>query len=185
MGVSLGIYLAYAIAAFALASGLLLRLPDWIVACIDFFYLGFPGGLVGITLLLFRVAVGVLFVMHGYPKITHLHTWAKGMGMPIFLCFLSAISMFLGGFCLIAGFLTPLVSLAILGSMLFALLLEAHKGHPFVAKDPFQIPEGQYQGPLGKGDPPSYEKAFIYVVMLSVIAILGPGAFSIDALLFS
>ncbi|WP_141242249.1 hypothetical protein [Leptolyngbya sp. BC1307] len=58
-------------------------------------------------------------------------------------------------------------------------------GSPFVAPDPFQIPDDQYQGPNGKGEPPSYEKAFMYVVILSEIAILGPGIFSIDALLFS
>ena len=85
---------------------------------------------------------------------------------------------------MIIGFLTPLDSLAILGSMLFAMLLEMSKGSPFVARDPFQIPDNEYEGPNGKGDPPSWEKAFLYVVILSAISILGPGAFSLDALIF-
>lgn len=175
----------YAAVAFLVASGLLLKLPAPIVGLVDFLYMGFPAGIVGVLLLLFRVSTGVLFVLHGYPKITNLRIWAKGLKMPVFLCFLSALSMFAGGFCLIVGFLTPLVSLAIFGSMAFALFLEMSHGSPFVAKDPFQIPEGQYEGPHGKGEPPSYEKAFMYCVMLIAIAVLGPGLYSIDALLFS
>ncbi|PZO52710.1 MAG: DoxX family protein [Phormidesmis priestleyi] len=175
----------YAVVAFLVASRLLLQLPASIVGLIDFLYIGFPAGIVGILLLLFRASTGALFVLHGYPKITNLRTWAKALKMPVFLCFLSALSMFAGGFCLIAGFLTPLASLAIFGSMAFALFLEMSHGSPFVAPDPFQIPAGQYEGPNGKGDPPSYEKAFMYCVMLIAIAILGPGLYSIDALLFS
>ncbi|MGB3786818.1 MAG: DoxX family protein [Phormidesmis sp.] len=185
MGINLGLYASYAAGAFLLASGLLLKLPRPILSVIDFFYIGFPPGILGILFLVVRVSIGILFVLHGWPKITHLQTWAKDMNMPIFLCFLSALSMFAGGFFLIAGLLTPLVALAILGSMLFAMILEMSKGSPFVAKDPFQIPSGQYEGPNGKGDPPSWEKAFLYVVILSAIAIIGPGAYSLDALLLT
>lgn len=185
MGVSFGIYLTYAIAAFVVTSGLLLNLSPPILSFLDFFYISFPGGVVGWLLLVLRVSIGLLFVLHGHPKVMHLQTWAKAIKMPVFLCLLSALSMFLGGFFLIAGFLTPLASLAILASMLFAMFLEMSNGSPFVAPDPFQIPDDQYQGPKGKGEPPSYEKAFMYVVILSAIAILGPGFFSIDALLFS
>ncbi len=174
----------FAIAAFLTTSGLLFALPTLFLDLIIFLFIDFPGGKAGLALLVLRVATGVLFVQHGYPKITHLKKWANGLHMPVFLCFLSAISMFLGGFALIVGFLTPLVSLAILGSMLFAMLMEMSKGSPFIARDPFQIPDDQYQGPNGKGDPPSYEKAFLYVIVLSVLSILGPGLFSLDALLF-
>ncbi|MGB7414424.1 MAG: DoxX family protein [Thermosynechococcaceae cyanobacterium] len=177
--------LIYAIATFILTSGLLLSRPKPILNLIDFLYLGFSSGLVGWLLLILRVSTGVLFILHGYPKITHLRRWAKAVKMPVLLCFLSALSMFLGGFFLILGLLTPLASLAILTSMVYALFLEMAHGSPFVAPDPFQIPEGQYEGPNGKGEPPSYEKAFMYILILSAIAILGPGAFSIDALLFS
>lgn len=160
------------------SSGLpILNLLGWL-------YVGFPAGIPGWTLLLLRVSVGVLFVLHGYPKITHLRQWASSLHMPMFLCFLSALSMLGGGICLIVGFLTPLASVAIFGSMAFAMFLEISQGLPFVASDPYLIPEGQYQGPKGKGEPPSWEKAFMYCIMLIAIAVLGPGAFSLDAVIF-
>ncbi|MBA3924561.1 MAG: DoxX family protein, partial [Nostocaceae cyanobacterium] len=127
-------------------------------------YMAFPTGIEGWTLLLLRVSVGVLFLFHGYPKITHLQLWANGLKMPIYLCFLSAFSMLGGGICLILGLLTPLASVAILGLMAFAMFLEITQGLPFVARDPYLIPDGQYEGPKGKGEPPSWEKAFMYCI---------------------
>lgn len=151
---------------------------------LSFLYLGFPAGIEGWTLLLLRVSVGILFWQHGYPKITHLKLWANSLHMPIFLCFLSALSMVGGGVCLVLGLLTPLASIAIFGSMAFAMVLEIAQGLPFVASDPYLIPEGQYDGPKGKGEPPNWEKAFMYCLILIVIAVFGPGAFSLDAALF-
>ncbi len=144
----------------------------------------YPDGLSGLALLLLRVSVGGLFILHGYPKLTHLQSWATALKMPVFLCFVSAATMFGGGICLILGFLTLLATLPILGSMLFALYLDVRDGQPFVAQDPYLIPEGQYRGPKGIGEPPSWEKAFIYCVILIAIAILGPGLYSVDAAIF-
>ena len=145
----------------------------------------FPTGIRGWTLLALRVGVGILFVLHGYPKLMHLKTWANALKMPIYLCFLSALSMFAGGFCLVIGFLTPLASIAILGSMVFALILEIVQGLPLVAPDPYLIPDGEYEGANGKGEPPSQEKALIFILMLLVITVFGAGGFSIDAWLLS
>ena len=170
------------VASILLASDVLANLP--ILNLLDGLYLGFPAGIQGIALLLLRVGNGILFWLHGYPKITHLQQWSEGMKMPIPLCFLSALSMLLGGVCLVIGLLTPLASVVILGSMAFAMVLEIAQGLPFVARDPYQIPAGQYEGPKGKGEPPSWEKAFMYCLMLIAIAVLGPGAFSLDAAIF-
>lgn len=141
----------------------------------------FPVGLQGYALLALRVGLGVLFVIHGYPKLIHLKTWSKALKMPIWLCFLSASSMFLGGFCLIAGFLTPFACLVLLCSMVFALVLEITQGLPFVAPDPYLIPQGEYEGANGKGEPPSQEKAFVFILMLITLLFLGAGGFSVDA----
>jgi putative oxidoreductase len=161
-------------------SPLLANLPS-LNPLLNRLYFSFPTGIQGATLLLLRVGVSLLFMLHGYPKITHLRQWSKGVKMPIALCFLSALSMLLGGLCLIIGLLTPFASATILGSMAFAMVLEIIKGSPFVACDPYQIPAGEYEGPRGKGEPPSWEKAFMYCLMLIAITVFGPGAFSLDA----
>jgi putative oxidoreductase len=150
----------------------------------NFLYLGFPVEIEGWTLLLLRVGVGILFMQHGSPKIRHLQLWSSYIQMPIFLCLLSALSMVGGGTCLVLGLLTPLASIAILVSMVFAMILEIRQGLPFVALDPYLVPPGQYDGSEGKTEPPSWEKAFMYCLMLIAIAVLGSGAFSLDALLF-
>lgn len=144
----------------------------------------YPDGFSGLALLLLRVSLGWLFILHGYPKITHLQQWAESLKTPIFLCFLSAASMLGGGIFLIIGFLTLLATLPILCSMIFAIYLHITGSKPFVAQDPYLIPQEQYQGALGQGEPPSWEKAFMYCVMLIAIAVLGPGAYSLDALIF-
>lgn len=170
--------------AFLLTTNVSSHLPELGPNLLSSINTVFPAGIPGGALLLLRVSVGVLFLLHGYPKITHLRQWANSLHMPIFLCFLSASSMLGGGICLILGFLTLLASLPILGSMVFAMYLHISEGKPFVARDPYLIPEGQYKGPKGKGEPPSWEKAFMYCIMLIAIAVLGPGAFSLDALIF-
>ena len=145
----------------------------------------FPGELKSWTLLIFRVCMGIVFMLHGYPKLTHLKQWSKSLNnMPILLCFIGAASMFFGGLCLIPGFLTPLASLGILGSMAFALFLEIREGTPFLAKDPYLTPPDSYRGPDGKGEGPSTEKAVIYIVAMLVLIVFGPGRYSLDALLF-
>jgi putative oxidoreductase len=167
--------------AFVLASFHLPQVGPHLLSAVYNFY---PDGFQGLALLLLRVSVGVLFLIHGYPKATHVRQWAESLKKPIFLCFLSAWSMLGSGICLILGFITLLATLPLLASMLFAIFLETTGGTPFVAQDPYLIPDDQYKGPLGKGEPPSWEKAFMYCVMLVAIAVIGPGAYSLDALIF-
>ena len=179
--------LILAITAFVLSSGILFKIPvsattnvAWIYPAADF-----PGELKSLVLLIFRIGIGIIFVLHGYPKLTHLKQWSKSLNnMPIPLCFIGASAMFFGGFCLIAGFLTPLASLGILGSMAFALVLHIMGGKPFVARDPYLNPPDDYKGPKGQAEAPSMEKAFVYVLIMLVIIVFGPGTYSLDALLF-
>ncbi len=88
--------------------------------------------------------------------------------------------MWLGGIALLPGFLIGPASLAILVSMAYAVILEISKGFPFIAPDPFQIPQGDYAGPMGVGDPPSWEKALLYVIMAAILICCGGGALSLD-----
>jgi putative oxidoreductase len=142
-----------------------------------------PSTLSQAALLILRLFVGVCFVRHGWPKLRNLRTWATALKTPAWLCFLSAASMVGGGLFLILGLLTPLAALAILVSMAYAVVLEIRSGLPFIAPDPFQIPAGDYAGPMGVGEPPSWEKAAMYVVMCLVLIGCGGGPLSLDALL--
>ena len=180
--------LIYAVVTFLLTSGILLKTPvlsatntlAWIYPSSDF-----PGELKSWILLIFRIGIGFIFVLHGYPKLTHLKQWSESLNnMPIFLCFIGAATMFLGGFCLIAGFLTPLISLGILGTMAFALILHIMDGKPFVARDPYLNPPDYYKGPKGKAEAPSMEKSFVYILIMVVFIVFGPGLYSLDAILF-
>ena len=144
-----------------------------------------PSTLAQAALLVLRLFTGVCFIRHGWPKLRNLQTWAKALNTPTWLCFLSAFSMFAAGIALLPGLLTPLAALAILVSMAYAMVLEIRLGFPFIAPDPYQIPEGDYAGPMGVGEPPSWEKAAIYVVMCLVLACCGGGLFSLDNLLIA
>ena len=137
------------------------------------------------ALLMLRLFVGICFIRHGWPKLRNLATWSAAMKTPQWLCFLSAFSMWASGIALLPGVLVPLAALAILGSMAYAVVLEVVKGMPFIAPDPYQIPKGDYEGPNGVGEPPSWEKAAMYVVMCLVLALNGGGGYSFDRLVLS
>ena len=143
------------------------------------------GGWADAGLLVLRLFMGVAFIRHGWPKLRNLRTWSTALKTPLWLCFLSAASMVGGGLALLLGLLTPLAVLPILASMLVAMALEIGAGFPFIAPDPYQIPAGDYAGPMGVGEPPSWEKAAMYVVMAVVLISCGGGALSLDKLLIA
>ena len=178
----------YTIVAFLLTSGILFKIP--VLSATNSLALiypsdSFPGDLKSIILLIFRVGMGIIFIRHGFPKLTHLQQWSKSLNnMPIWLCFIGASTMFFGGFCLVLGLLTPLAGIGILGAMAFALILHIKGGKPFIAKDPYLNPPGEYEGSKGKGEAPSMEKSFVYIISMLVIIIFGPGLYSLDALLY-
>ena len=142
-----------------------------------------PSTLAQAALFILRVFMGVCFIRHGWPKLRNLQTWAQMLNTPAWLCFLSAGSMWAGGIALIVGLLTPLASFTIMVSMAYAMVLEIRSGLPFIAADPYLIPTGDYAGPMGVGEPPSWEKAAMYVVMCLVLVLCGGGLFSLDNLL--
>ena len=152
---------------------------------IEFLVPSGPSTLTEATLLLLRLFMGVCFIRHGWPKLRNLKTWSTAMKTPAWLCFLSAFSMWASGIALLLGLLTPLAAFAILTSMAYAVVLEIRSGTPFIAPDPYQIPEGDYAGPMGVGEPPSWEKASMYVVMCLVLMFCGGGFFSLDNLLIA
>lgn len=131
---------------------------------------GFPGGRTGAALLVIRLIVGLAFVLHGLPKIQNPMGWMPPTSpVPGFLQALAALAEFGGGLALIFGLLTPLASLSILVTMAVAVgMVHLPQGHPFV----------------GAGRGPSYETGGLYFVLMIALLLSGPGAFSLDALLF-
>lgn len=131
----------------------------------------FPGGLKGAAILLARAVIGIAFVLHGWPKMQNPTGWMNSIGMssvPGFLQALSAFAEFGGGIALILGLLTPIAALGIVFQMLGALFL-VHLPHG----DPFVAMGGR-----------SYELALVYLAFAALLAVVGPGRYSLDYYLF-
>ena len=130
------------------------------------FYSTFIGSWGAVALLLVRLVMGVAFILHGWPKIQNPFGWMQGV--PSFLQALAALAEFGGGIALVLGLLTPIAALGLVCQMIGALfLVHFPKGDAFVA------PGG-----------PSYELPLVYLVLAVLLLVLGPGRWSIDALLF-
>ena len=115
-----------------------------------------------------RIALGVLFLVHGWPKIRNPKGtigWVKGTGWPGGAAFASlAIALeFFGGIGLLLGFLTQVAAaffaLEMVGTAIFS---KKQLGKKFV---------------LG------YELDVAYLALALTVALLGPGPWSLDRLL--
>ncbi len=129
-----------------------------------------PAWAVSTGLLLVRLVVGAAFVLHGWPKMQNPFGWMNGMDIvpPAAIQAVGAFAEVAGGILLAAGLLTRAAALLLAAQMVAALaLVHIRHGDPFVAQ--------------GK---PSAELACVYLAFSLLIAATGPGAYSLDALLF-
>jgi putative oxidoreductase len=115
-----------------------------------------------------RIALGALFLVHGIPKMKDLRKpvgFVVGTGWPGGAMFAVLFSLleFFGAIALILGLLTQIVA------VLFVLEM--------VATTIFSKVKLQKKFVLG------YELDVVYAAFALVLAILGPGAFSIDKLI--
>jgi len=134
----------------------------------DRWYGPFMGGRASIALLAMRLVVGAAFVMHGSGKIQHPFGWMPPEApIPGALQALAAVSEFGGGLAWIVGLLTPLACVGVLSTMSVALSFHISRGDPFV-------------NPAG----PGFELAMVYWTVAFLLLMLGPGRFSLDAMLF-
>lgn len=128
----------------------------------------FPGGRTGTVIFILRVFIGIAFLFHGYGKIVDIQGFAAEFNMPIVLAAAAAYTQFVSGVLMIAGLLTPLASLALASTMAVATFTLIERGEAFVN------PHGH-----------SWEASAFYLIASLAVALLGPGLYSLDALLFN
>ena len=121
-------------------------------------------------LLMLRVGIGVMFVIHGFPKISGgPEFWGKlgqatsALGItfaPVFWGFMAAVSEFLGGILLITGFFFRPAAAMMLMTMIVATSMHLGKG----------------DGLMGASH--AIEAGILFFSLLFI----GPGRFSLDDL---
>ncbi len=115
-----------------------------------------------------RVALGALFVAHGWPKIKDVRKpvgFVKGTGWPGGATFAVLFSLleFFGGLALVIGLLTQIVAVLFVLEMIATTVFSKTK--------------------LKKKFISGYELDVAYAAFALVLAFLGPGAWSLDRLL--
>jgi putative oxidoreductase len=126
------------------------------------------GSSVDLPSLILRLAIGTLFIIHGYPKLTAAQrtqggAWMKSMGMPGALVPFGGVVEFFGGLALILGILTPIVAALSALWMLSTTWLVTTKA------------KKKYVG--------GYEIDITLFLAALALALLGSGIYSIDHLL--
>ncbi len=136
------------------------------------FYPGFPQNTQGLTLLILRLVMGSAFILHGSAKMAHAFDWmGSAAPVPGFLQALAAFSEFGGGIAIVLGLLTPLAALGLLCTMTCALLMVMLPAKaPFVSADPSKM---------------AFELPLTFWAIALFLVFNGPGAYSVDALLFN
>ena len=129
------------------------------------------------ALLIFRVALGVCFVIHGLGKLgmvgpgnmAGFSSWLKSLGFPMpELQARAAMLTELAGGTLIACGLGTRVAAFFVGTTMLVAACLGHKG-------------GGY---LVTNNPPGNEYALNLAILMLVLILLGPGHYSLDFLLF-
>lgn len=144
---------------------------------VAFLFVDTSPGLVDLAVLVGRVFIGLCFVTHGLGKLGLVGTgsmagfvgWLKELGVPYaeVQARLAMLSEIAGGILLTAGLFTRPACLL----LIFTMIVAARLGH-------------RGAGYLITNNPPGAEYTINLAVVCAMIALVGPGAWSLDALLF-
>jgi putative oxidoreductase len=123
---------------------------------------------VSVASLILRLAIGIVFIIHGYPKLGAQQRkqgaeWMKSMGLPGGFILFGGIVEFFGGIALLLGVLTSVIALLFALWMLSTTWLAA--------------------GKMKKKFVGGYELDVILLLASLALAAIGGGIFSIDHLL--
>ena len=130
--------------------------------------------------LILRVAAGLIFIPHGYSKVfgdggpSAFAADLPGYGVPSFLGYLAAYAEFFGAILLIVGLLTRLDALLLAGTMFVAV---------FVVQLPDALRDPDAAGHRFFAGMRAVELPLSLLAGLVVLLLIGPGRFSLDALL--
>jgi putative oxidoreductase len=121
-----------------------------------------------LALLLLRITLGVIFIYHGLPKLSHSQQWVQNfqhMGFPGYFAYIAGVLEVFGGALLIVGLFTRIAGLLLALEMAVALT----KVH------------GLFSHPANVH---AYEFPLALSTGLFVLATVGAGVISIDWALF-
>jgi len=123
-----------------------------------------------LALFLMRLALGAIMAAHGYHKVFGgLHHHARmvaGLGLPAWLGYVSALTEFLGGLLILAGFFTRAAAFAICVNLVVA-IWKVHL----------------HNGLLGSPDRPGYEFPLAVATLAFALIFFGGGPIAIDHVL--
>ena len=105
----------------------------------------FLNSLQPVGLLALRVALGIIFIAHGYPKLAHLRGEAQMQGffvehgLPGYFVYIAGVIETFGGGLLILGLFTRVASLLLAIEMSVA-IWKVHSAHGYLAVNEYQFP---------------------------------------------
>ncbi|MBM4148809.1 MAG: DoxX family protein [Lentisphaerae bacterium] len=98
-------------------------------------------GSLDVGIFVLRLGIGIIFAIHGYPKLSGGPGKWEGLGqtmgmigitfLPVFWGFMAAVSEFAGGICLAAGAFSRIASGLMAFTMLIATVMHLNSGHGF------------------------------------------------------
>lgn len=123
-----------------------------------------------VGLLVLRIALGVIFLSHGYPKLAHLRGGAQMQsffvehGLPGYFLYIAGVVETFGGGLLLAGLFTRVAAL-LLGIEMCVAIWKVHSGHGYLAVHEYEFP-------------------LTLAVACFALATIGAGSISLDKPLF-
>ena len=95
-----------------------------------------------LALLLLRVALGVIFITHGYPKLVHgagMQSFFIEHGLPGYFLYIAGVLELFGGGLLLLGLFTRGAAL-LLAAEMFVAIWKVHSSHGILAVHEYEFP---------------------------------------------